>query len=663
MNGTDWSVLARLVSERQSSPETGLDVKRKRRYCGGFLGDRMGRVGIRAGGGGFVLLVVALVAVLGAGCRSPARWRGKADTVAAKIITATQLDVLGRSEAITVDSPADTLRRRLLLGQNLAHSGPASQALRDLEDNEYWTRARHLPPAGAAESRWSGTEVLKPTLVETLQIAARNSREFQAAKDRVFRAALALDLERKEFRSTFSSLLSGLYEDVPDGAGGRRYGVERNADGTVSRKFRNGTELSAAVAVDLVRVLSQEKSSSLGLVGDVSLSVPLLRGAGRLIVAEPLRQAERDVVYAIYGFEQFKRTFAVQVATEYLDVLMARGRVTNQEENYKSLVASTRRNRRLADSGRLPELQFDQAVQSELRARESWVQARFNLERSLDRFKVTLGLPPDARLELDDEELARLQSRGAELTGGTDVADYKGTVPPADAPVTLAEPGRQNAGPLELDAMAAVQQAPECRPDLKVSLGRVEDAQRDVMVAADRLRAELTLLGKARVGESRSLGGAGSPDASWRTDTTTTSALLTLDLPFERTSERNAYRDSLIRLEQSVRDFQAAEDDIKLRVRDDLRSLLQARESVFNQSQAVRLAEKRVRSTDLFLQAGRAAVRDLLEAQDALLTAQNALISAVVSYRTAEWDMQRDLGKLEVTVDGLWQEYRPERTP
>jgi outer membrane protein TolC len=65
----------------------------------------------------------------------------------------------------------------------------------------------------------------------------------------------------------------------------------------------------------------------------------------------------------------------------------------------------------------------------------------------------------------------------------------------------------------------------------------------------------------------------------------------------------------------------------------------------------------------MFLQAGRAAVRDLLEAQDALLSAQNALISAVVSYRTAEWDMQRDTGKLEVTVDGLWQEYRPERIP
>jgi outer membrane protein TolC len=607
-----------------------------------------------------VLLATALALLTG--CRSPEGWRTQADRVAEGIIATTQQETLGRREAVSVDSPADTLRRRLLLGQDLAHGGPASLALRDLQDNEYWKRARHLPPGASGETRWSGDAVLKPTLAEVLQIAARNSREFQQAKDRVFRAALALDLERKEFRTTFTGLLSGLFEDSPNG-GSRRYGSQGSADGKASRTFRNGSELSAAIAVDLVRLLNQERSSSLGLVGDASLTVPLLRGAGRLITTEPLRQAERDTVYAIYDFEQFKRQFAVKVATEYLSVLLARGRVANQEENYKSLVASTRRSRRLADSGRLPEYQFDQAVQNELRARESWVQGRFSLERSLDRFKMTLGLPPDARLELMDDELVRLQARAVELTAGIDVADYKGTVPPADAPVTLTEPRGESAGPLELAESAAVRQALDCRPDLRVAAERVEDAQREIMVAADNLRAELTLLGKVSVGESRSPGSANSPNASWGAETTSTSALLTMDLPFERTRERNAYRDSLIRLEQSVRDYQAAEDDIKLQVRDDLRSLMQAREGVFNQSQAVRLAEKRVRSTDMFLQAGRAAIRDLLEAQDALLSAQNSLISALVSYRTAEWDIQRDMGKLEVTVDGIWQEYSPERAP
>jgi outer membrane protein TolC len=61
----------------------------------------------------------------------------------------------------------------------------------------------------------------------------------------------------------------------------------------------------------------------------------------------------------------------------------------------------------------------------------------------------------------------------------------------------------------------------------------------------------------------------------------------------------------------------------------------------------------------MFLDAGRAQIRDLLEAQDALLSAQNALTASVVSYRVAELAIQRDTGVLEVDEKGLWQEYSP----
>ncbi len=616
------------------------------------------RSACRPGGSGLLLGLF----LFACGCHTPQGWRRQADKTAEKIITTKQEQALGRTEPITVDSAAETLRRRLLLLQDLPRTGPASQALRDLEDTAYWSKKRHLPPASdVASAPWENAmEPFRPTLVDALQIAARNSREFQDAKDRVFRVALDLDLERDAFRLNFTGLLSSLLQSDPAG-NGRQYGVKNSGDLSVTRTFRNGAELSGAIAVDLVKVLSQERHSSLGVFGDASISIPLLRGAGRKIAEEPLRQAERDAVYAIYEFEQYKREFAVTVAADYLGVLLALRRVGNEEENYRRLVASSRRARRLSDSGRLPEFQFDQAVQDELRARQGWIQAKTSCQRSLDHFKVSLGLPPDASMELSEDELGRLGTRAEELTRGVVVADYSGKIPPADAPVVLKEPDRARAGALELDETAAVRLALEARSDLRVALGRVEDAQRDVLVAADRLRAELTLLGTASVGESRSVSSADEPDAKWRADQASYSGLLTLNLPLKRTSERNQYRKSLIDLEKAVRDFQAKEDSVKLEVRDALRSLLQARETVFIQTQAVRLAEKRVRSTDLFLQAGRAAIRDVLEAQDALLTAQNSLSSALVAYRVAELQVQRDLGRLEVTVDGLWQEFRPER--
>ncbi|NLF17076.1 MAG: TolC family protein [Lentisphaerae bacterium] len=605
---------------------------------------------------------LALALFVAVGCRSPSGWRRQADEAAAGILRSTQERALGRTEPITVDSPADSLRRRLLLDQSLPHASPASQSLRDCPDTAFWSQSRHLPPPPDGASVVSSVSgPLRLTLLEALQVAARNSREFQDAKDRLFRTALALDLEADDFRNTFAGVLSGRLQSDPLGSD-RRYGSSTHGDLSGSRRFRNGTELSAAIAVDLARVLSQEGASALGLLGDASISVPLLRGSGAAIVGEPLRQAERDMLYAVYDFEQYKREFAVRIASDYLGVLLTLRRVENAEENYRRKITSTRRMRRLADSGRQQEYQFDQSVQDELRAREGWVQAQSTYQTNLDRFKVTLGLPPDASVELSEADLDALRQEAEGLSQGAEVADYSSGVPPADAPVTLQPPTREHAGPWELDEARAIALGLEHRPDLRVAQGRVEDAQRAVMVAADALRAELTLLGTARIGESRSIASAAQADAAWRTAEASYAALLTLDLPIERTRERNQYRNSLIALEQSVRSYQAAEDTVKLDVRQRLRALLLAREGVVIQAQAVRLAERRVRSTDLFLQAGRMAVRDVLEAQDDLLAAQNSLSSAVVSYREAEWELQRDLGLLEVGVDGLWKEVRPERS-
>ena len=94
--------------------------------------------------------------------------------------------------------------------------------------------------------------------------------------------------------------------------------------------------------------------------------------------------------------------------------------------------------------------------------------------------------------------------------------------------------------------------------------------------------------------------------------------------------------------------------------RHDLRTLLAARESLRIQEEAVRVARRRVESTGLFLRAGRAQIRDVLEAQEDLVSAQNALTAARVQYRVSEFELQRDLDVLEVNEQGMWQEFTPE---
>jgi outer membrane protein TolC len=599
----------------------------------------------------FPILLLCL-AMIQTGCTT-AGYRISADKAAESIIKDKQEQLFGSAEDFTIERPSDILRRRLLIEQDLPRSGDGSLGSDNLEPIAHWPE-KDYPKAGET----SGDDIvlvpgqtLELSLIQALQVGAMNSPEYQSKKEEVFKSALSLDLARNEFGLTFRGEGETSITENKSGSGDTVKGVEHSGSLGLSKTLKSGAKFAAALAVDLVSLLTQGRTSSFGITGDASVSIPLLRGAGRYIVSEPLTQAERNVVYAIYEFEKYKQTFAVEIARSYLNVLRQLDQVDNNAEVYKNLMVSARRTRALADAGRSTEIQVDQAVQNELSARNRWINATDSYNSSLDSFKKSLGLPPDANIQLDRAELEGLTARVSGI-----VRDI-GQGATAGSSAELVGVGMENAGPLEMEEKEAIELAFENRLDLRVSEGKVYDAQRAVVVKADALGAELTLLGQANLGQSRSLGQADMEDASLRSDEGVYTGLLNIDLPLERTAERKAYRESLISLESAVRNLQSMEDDIKLSIRNRLRSMSKAREALSIQIRAVELAEKRVKSTDLFFEAGRAQLRDILEAQEALLSARNSLTSAVIDYRMAELEFQIDTGILEIDKKGLILEY------
>jgi outer membrane protein TolC len=585
------------------------------------------------------------------------------DRRAYQIVEQTQREALGKTEFFTVEAPAEELRQRLLLDQALPYSGPASLGSQYLATPERWPRDDYLnssplDPAAVLPDT-AGPIVL--TLVDALQVAARNSRQYQNSKERVFRSALGLDLEQERFRTTFAGVLSGSYlhdrSGLQDPDGETHESLSASALLGTAKLLQSGAQLSLQLGWSVIKLLEPGRFTTHSLFGDASISVPLLRGAGRHIVTEPLTQAERDVVYAIFEFERFKQSFAVLIAANYFSVLQRQNEVQNSEENYRGLIASTRRARRLLDAGHLPAIQVDQAIQDELRARNRWVSARESYASALDAFKTLLGLPADAQLELDPAEFEKISQvvRGAlEWAAPPEEEDMEADepTPPADAEVVLEEPSPEDAGPWEFEPEKAIRIALGNRLDLRIREGEVSDAQRRVVVAADRLKGELTFFGSATV--------AGEDFSDLSPGAGTYEALLHIDLPLRRTPEAIVYRMSFLALEENVRNLQSLEDEIKLDVLNRLRVLREARESLRIQALSVELAQRRVRGADLNLQAGRAQIRDLLEAQEALLSARNSLTAATVAYRVAELELQRDLGVLEVGPDGLWKEFNPQ---
>ncbi len=580
------------------------------------------------------LIIANFVAILGiAACVSPQASVQEADEAAYQIIAEEHRQLLGQSVPFSIEPAAETLRTRLLRGQNLPTSSPAAQGSAAAPKVPHWPALDGAQEPGEKlflTFPWQGEEPLKISLVDALQIGARNNRDFQGRKEEIFRAALDLDLERQEFRHTFSGLLSTMLSS--DLSGDHTVsGIEGKTSATWGKRLSSGLELTSRLGLDLVKLLTLDKSSSLGIFADASISIPLLRGAGSYIVSEPLTQAQRQVIYAIYRFERFKKLYAVQVAKDYLAVLQRRDEVANTEANYKNLQISADRVMRLAEAGRVPEIEVDQTVQNVLRARDRWLQTQQAHSRQLDILKMQIGLPPDSSIALDLGEIELLAGSGQAEKGGGE--------------------------PLTISEEEAIRLAFSHRSDLRIAEGQVHDGQRRVVVAADGLLPEATILASAAMGGGRTLASVDQPNAKLRPERGSYSALLDIDLPFERTEERNRFRASLIDLEEAVRDLQEVEDRIKVDVRDRRRTLLELRERVAIQEKASNVAQKRVASTNLFLEAGRVHMRDVLEAQESLVQAQNSLSAARVNQRIAELELQRDMGVLHVNNKGIWQEY------
>ncbi|MBW1916377.1 MAG: TolC family protein, partial [Deltaproteobacteria bacterium] len=443
-----------------------------------------------------LILILSTMLFTLAGCLTATRHRLNADKNASDIMREKQKQVLGSEEDFTIERPSDILRRRLLIEQNLPHASEASLGADKLKSIKHWPEKDYPSTKSSPDTILfpDADKPLKLSLMQSLQVGARNSSDYQTKKEDVFRSALSLDLERNKLGVTVTGQAEGLRES--DSSGNTKIkGTEYSGSLTLKKTFKTGVALSAALAADLVKLLTAGSVSSFGIIGDASISIPLLRGSGTHIVAEPLTQAERDVVYSIYEFERFKKTFAVNIAGEYLTVLKRFNQVENAAENYKNLIALARRQQRLSDAGRATQIDVDQALQRELRARERWITAIESYKTQNDSFKKLIGLPPDARVELDRTELDQAISPTSEIF--TDIAleeeaRAKIKTPPADAAIELIEPDKKDAGPLEMDSSLAIGLCLKNRLDLRVKQGKVYDAQRVVVILADALGAELT---------------------------------------------------------------------------------------------------------------------------------------------------------------------------
>ena len=470
------------------------------------------------------------------------------------------------------------------------------------------------------------------SLNAALDLAFQHSQEYQTQKEQLYLEALSLTFDRYRYVPVFSARGGTDYQwDAEDQFVADMQALTGMSTLSTSEAVNANTSLGAryllkgggAIAVNLTNNFTRFLTGDISELGTGALigsfTQPLLRDFGSAIETETLIQAERDLLYRLRDFTRFRKTFAVRVASNYYSVLLNRETARN---NYAGLLAnnlSLERERAFQAEGLRTLLQVGRLEQSSLQQDLRWTSSITRYKRSLDDFKLLLGLNSDENIALDDNEMILITETGM------------------DSP--------------DLSLEQAMELAVQTRLDLYNGLDRVQDRARKIEVAANELRPGLDLSVVASVPDANN-GNLGELDFENALYTTG----LDFEIPLDTKLERNNFRRSLIDYEVATRNYLLDMYNIKLDVVDLWRRMNQARKNYEINLTSVEINERRVEEAELRAELGLGDIQDTVDSQNDLTAAQTSLVSSIVDHNIAKLEFWRDLGLLYVDDSGQWEE-------
>ncbi len=526
------------------------------------------------------LLVFASFSLFCIGCSSTA-YRKNADRDVYRIIADAEESIFGKTSDFTINT-------------EYADRKPKDVAVEEIFENR------------------NREERVTLSIDEAIQLAVNNNRQYQGEKEQLYLTALSLTGERHEFRPQFFARSAATRVHASDGEKSESV----NSDAGIGQLLSTGADISVSIANDILEFLTGDPRKSATSTLSFNVFQPLLRGAGWKIAAENLKQAERNVIYAVRDFAHFQNEFALDIVIEYFRLLQQKDTIYNEYNNYQSRIESTRY-LRARSVDREKALDVNQAEQAELSSRNRYINSIVRYRNSLDSFKIRLGLPQTVDLRLQDAEMESLEEIGLILSG--------------------------------LDVDTSFRYAIEHRLPLLNAIDQFEDSKRKTVVAANRLKPSLGLFASASVDSEEP-----TNYDRFDFDEARRSIGVQLELPLSRRNERNSYRASLISFESELRSLSLTLDELRSDIERDIRELERLHQNYQIQTNAVALAEKQVSGAQLSIESGNAIFRDLEEAQDDLIAAQNAQTAALVDYLESRLNLLLDIGILITDTNRFW---------
>ncbi len=471
-----------------------------------------------------------------------------------------------------------------------------------------------------------GAKVVK--LADALGYAVNRNRDYLTQKEGLYRLALDLTLARYQYTPIFAAAGEGTVDRTRIATGVNRFVTDNTQTFQGGTGFtmlsRTGTRLAADLSTDFLRFLTgglrEVSDSKLA----VTLSQPLLQGAGYLGASEVLTQAERDTLYAIRDFTQYRKIFTVDTTAQYFRTLQARDRARNAHMAFINYGKTLDRETLMKDANKrsLPSLlQINQAY---LTSKRNWMNAIRLYEQELDDLKIRLGIPVKTPLMLDGAELGKLSA--------------------IDPPGSLDE---------------ALETALASRLDLWNERDSLEDADRKVRVAKQSLLPAVNAIVRYNA-----TGEPGANQINLDPRRNKVSAGVEFDLNLDRREERNSLRGAEVTVQTQKRNLDLAEETVRRDIRADWLDLQLAKKQYELAIEGLSLAEERLKVEVEYYEEGKTTnPRDLIDAQTGLITARDQVTTTVIAHTIARLELWKDMGILFITKDGAWTDVLKNEQP
>lgn len=205
--------------------------------------------------------------------------------------------------------------------------------------------------------------------------------------------------------------------------------------------------------------------------------------------------------------------------------------------------------------------------------------------------------------------------------------------------------------PVRLDATEAVAQAKENRLDLMNRRASVMDARRKLEIAADALESNLDVVVEGDLRTSELADNSNPMD--FRARESEYRVGLGFTTPLDRRAERNNYRAAQIAYQQTRRTYMSVEDQIKLEVRQAVRTLEELSQSIVQRRRRVQFSTRELglaQTQEDLEQRGLSLTNALWD----LLRSQDELIEIWLDYETTRLNLYRDMGTMQINKDGFW---------